>query len=112
VHAQLEVPGRHVYFNNALIHDDFKTIHAWWLRNDRYFTYELKELLKQGKKWGFKLQYIKPVYVFLKVYFRNRMFLHGFKGLFVSFHWAVYYFFVGAYLYEYEHNHENPADPY
>jgi len=107
VHAQVEVPGGHVHFTHALVHNDFKTISTWWLRNDRYFKYELKELLKRNRKWSFTLQYIKPFYVFSRVYLRNKLFLHGFKGFFIAFQWGVYHFFVAASLYEYEHHHNN-----
>ena len=100
VHAQVEVPGRHVYLKNALIHDDFTDISSWWLRNNRYYRYELDECLKRGKKWGFKLQFAKPVYVFIRIYFRQGGFRHGFPGLFVAMQWFIYYFMVGAKLYE------------
>ncbi|WP_288955308.1 glycosyltransferase family 2 protein [uncultured Polaribacter sp.] len=102
VHAQLEVPGSHIFLKHALVHDDFKDISTWWIRNNRYYQYELDECLKRGVKWSFKLQYIKPLYVFFKFYILRKGFLYGFKGLFVAFQWLVYYFFVGAKLYEYE----------
>lgn len=102
VHAQLEVPGDHVYLKNALVHDDFKEISVWWHRNNRYYNYELDECIKRNIKWSFKLQYIKPLYVFFKFYIQRKGFLHGFKGFFVAFQWLVYYFFVAAKLYEYE----------
>jgi glycosyltransferase involved in cell wall biosynthesis len=103
VHAQVEVPGKVVYLKNALVHDDFKSISTWWLRNDRYFGYELKELLKNKKKWTYSMQYLKPLYVFVKLYFGKKLFLLGFRGFFLAAQWCVYYFFVGARLYEYEY---------
>ena len=103
VHAQVEVTGEVAYLKNALIHEDFKNISTWWLRNDRYFGYELKDLLKNNKKWNFSLQYLKPIYVFFKMYIGDRLFLRGFKGFFAAAQWSVYHFFVGARLYEYEH---------
>lgn len=102
VHAQVEVPGERVYLKNALVHDDFTDISSWWLRNNRYYRYELDECIKRGRKWGFKIQYARPLYVFLKIYICRGGFLHGFKGLFAAFQWFVYYFMVGAKLYEYE----------
>jgi len=103
VHAQVEVPGKIVYLKNALLHDDFKNTSTWWLRNDRYYEYELQELIKHNKRWSFTLQYLKPLYVFIKMYIGKGYFLHGFKGFYVCFQWAIYYFFVGARLYEYEY---------
>lgn len=102
VHAQVEVPGKRVYLKNALVHDDFTDISSWWLRNNRYYRYELDECLKKGKSWGFKLQIVKPIYVFLLFYIRRGGFLHGFRGLFVAIQWFIYYFIVGAKLYEHE----------
>lgn len=102
VHAQVKVPGRNVHLRNALVHDDFTDISSWWLRNNRYYRYELEECIKKGKKWGFKLQIVKPIYVFLLFYVRRGGFMHGFRGLFVAMQWFIYYFMVGAKLYEYE----------
>ncbi len=102
VHAQVEVPGDSVRLKNALVHDDFTDISSWWLRNNRYYRYELGECIKRGKKWGFKVQFAKPVYVFLHLYLRKGYFRYGFPGLFVAMQWFIYYFMVGAKLYEYE----------
>lgn len=102
VHAQVEVSGCRVHLKNALVHDDFTDISSWWLRNNRYYRYELEECIKRGKKWGFKLQIAKPIYVFLLFYVRRGGFMHGFRGLFVAMQWLIYYFMVGAKLYEYE----------
>lgn len=102
VHAQVDAGGDSVQLKNALVHDDFTDISSWWLRNNRYYRYELDECIKRGKKWGFKLQIVKPVYVFLNCYFRRGMFRYGFPGLFFSVQWFIYYFMVAAKLYEYE----------
>lgn len=102
VHAQVEVKGECVHLKNALVHDDFTDISSWWLRNNRYYRYEVDECLKRGKKWSCKLQYIKPVYVFLYFYLCKGLFKYGFKGFFASMQWFIYYFMVGARLYEYE----------
>lgn len=102
VHAQVRVKGQCVYLKNRLIHDDFKSISEWWLRNDRYYKYELDEFSKSEKAWSYKIQYIKPIYVFLNFYFIKGAYKYGFKGLFLSFQWFVYYFFVGAKIYEKE----------
>ena len=102
VHAQVEVPGKAVYLKYALVHDDFKDIASWWHRNNRYYKYELDECIKQNISWSYKLQYIKPLYVFFKFYILRRGFAHGFKGFFVSFQWLVYYVMVAAKLYEFE----------
>lgn len=102
VHAQVEVNGDCIYLKKALVHYDFTDISSWWLRNNRYYRYELDECIKRGKKWCFKLQYAKPVYVFFHLYFRKGLFRYGFKGFFFSMQWFIYYFMVGAKLYEYE----------
>lgn len=103
VHAQVEVLGDHIYFKNALIHDDFKDINTWWNRNARYFKYELDECIKNNIKWSLKLQLIKPLYVFFKFYILRNGYRHGFIGFLNSFLWFVYYFMVAAKLYEYNY---------
>lgn len=102
VHAQVEVKGDCIHLKNALIHDDFTDISSWYLRNNRYFRYEVDECLKRGKKWNFKIQYIKPLYVFFHFYFRKGLCRYGFKGFFASMQWFIYYTMVAAKLYEYE----------
>ena len=102
VHSQVKVEGKEIKLKNALIHDDFTDISSWWLRNNRYFRYELDECLKQGQRWNFKIQYIKPLYIFYVWYIKRGGIKHGFRGFFVAFQWMVYYFMVGAKLYEYE----------
>lgn len=102
VHAQVSVSGKEVKLKHALIHDDFTDISSWWLRNNRYYRYELDECLKQGKKWSWKLQYLKPFYIFFSLFFLRRYFRYGFKGYFFALQWFIYYSLVGAKLYEYE----------
>jgi len=117
VHAHVISDGKSIYLTHALIHEDFTDISSWWLRNNRYFKYELIELLRNEQKWNRKMQYMKPVYVFFRIYFLKRMFKYGFKGFFIAFQWAVYHFFVYAKLYEHELGnkqiiHEKSANPY
>lgn len=102
VHAQVEVKGHCVHLKNSLVHDDFTDISSWWLRNNRYYRYELDECLKRGKKWGFKIQIVKPIYCFLHLYLKQGLCRYGFPGFFFSMQWFIYYFMVGAKLYEYE----------
>ena len=106
VHSQVKVNGRVAKLTNALIHDDFTDISSWWLRNNRYYRYELDECIKQGKSWNFKMQYLKPLYIFFLWYFIRGGIFHGYRGFFVSFQWMVYYFMVAAKLYEYELSHK------
>jgi glycosyltransferase involved in cell wall biosynthesis len=117
VHAQVVSEGLSICLKHALIHDDFTDISSWWLRNNRYFKYELIELTRSKKRWNRKMQYIKPIYVFFKVYLQKKMFKYGFKGFFAAFQWAVYHFFVYAKLYEFELKekqmiNEKSANPY
>lgn len=102
VHAQVKVKGDSVHLKNALIHDDFTDISSWWLRNNRYYRYELDERNKRGIKWGFKIQFAKPIYAFFDFYIKQGLFRYGFPGFFFSMQWFIYYFMVGAKLYEYE----------
>ena len=102
VHAQVNVSGKEVHLKNALVHDDFTDISSWWLRNNRYYRYELDECIKQHKKWNFKIQFLKPLYVFFKLYFAQGLFKYGFRGYFFAMQWFIYYTMVGAKLYEHE----------
>ena len=100
VHARLKVEGRSQKLTKVLIHHDFTSISSWWLRNNRYFRYELDQLKKENVSWSKKFQYVRPLYVFLKYYFVRRGYRYGFRGFFVSFQWMVYCFMVAAKLYE------------
>lgn len=102
VHSQVTVCGKEVKLANALLHDDFTDISSWWLRNNRYYRYELDECIKQGKKWNLKMQYAKPFAIFLLLFFKKRLFRYGFKGYFVALQWFIYYSMVGAKVYEHE----------
>jgi glycosyltransferase involved in cell wall biosynthesis len=108
VHASLRVSGKCVHLKHALIHDDFTDISSWWLRNNRYYRYELDECIKQGDKWSLKMQVAKPIYVFLRLYLREGYFRYGFPGFFVAVQWFIYYFMIGAKLYEYELSKTTP----
>lgn len=107
VHAQVEVSGKCEYLKFHLIHDDYTSLSSWWMRNNRYFRYELDEHLKKGNKWGIKLQFIKPLYVFIRLYFIKQGFRHGFVGFLMSFQWLVYHFFVAVKLYEHQNAGQN-----
>ena len=102
VHAHVQVSGGVVYLKNAFIHDDFTDISSWWLRNNRYYRYELNECIKRGQHWTFKKQFLKPLYYFFIWYISKGGIRHGFRGFFWSFTWYIYYFMIAAKLYEYE----------
>jgi glycosyltransferase involved in cell wall biosynthesis len=100
VHARMKVQGQTASLVKSLIHYDFTSISSWWLRNNRYFRYELDQLKKEGRRWSRSYQYARPLYVFFKFYFMRGGFKHGFRGFFISFQWMVYCFMVAAKLYE------------
>lgn len=102
VHAQNTCYTESKALKNALIHDDFTSLEAWWSRNNRYFEYEVNQYKSKKVKWSFKLQYVKPLYVFIRIYFGKRAFLDGNVGFFVSFSWLVYHYFSAIRLKEYE----------
>jgi glycosyltransferase involved in cell wall biosynthesis len=108
VHSHVRVPGRSVYLKNHLVHRDFTDISSWWLKLNRYFRYELKESLKQGRRWTLRRQFVYPVVIFVRVYFLRGGFFYAFPGFFVAFQQALYYFMIQATLYEHELERKNP----
>ncbi len=84
VHEQAEVEGKVGYLKNDLLHIRDKNFSIYLERFNRY-TSLIADQLKDAKVTVNPISFldyifIKPLYWFLKVYFRNRAYVDGFPG--------------------------------
>ena len=99
VHEQIEIEGRTAWLENSLIHYDSPTFARYLSRADRYTSLTAKELRKKGVRINFINHFyyflVKPIKIFLSLYFRHKGFLDGFPGfvwaLFSGFHYPLAY---------------------
>lgn len=100
VHEQAEVIGKVGYLKNDLIHLRDKTFSNYLLRFNRYTDLLAQQLKEDETKTNIinfiSFILIKPVFWFIKAYFRHRGYVDGFAGfifaLFSSFRFPVAYF--------------------
>ena len=91
-----------------IIHDDFTSLTTWWMRNNRYFSYEVEELMHRQRNFSlFSLIVLKPAYVFVLHFIRRRGYRYGWKGLFHAALWFVYHLIVGIKYYETIHKYDD-----
>ena len=100
VHAHLFVPGKVKVLSHHLIHNGFKDLKTWLIKNHRYVKYEVDELHKRkGKLCSTRLT-IYPIFLFFKHYLGEFGFLEGYRGFMLAVLSAFYYFLVHARLRE------------
>jgi glycosyltransferase involved in cell wall biosynthesis len=99
VHEQIEIKGRTGWLEDSLIHYNYPTFSRYLTLADRYTSLTSGEFME--KKLGFNLLnhlkylFLKPIQIFLSLYFRHKGFLDGFPGfvwaLFSGFHYPLAY---------------------
>ncbi len=93
VHEQAVVDGQVGYLKNDLKHYADTSFSLYLLRSNRYTTLLANELKEKGIKINFLnfLNYysFKPLWWFLKTYFRHRGYVDGFPGFVFSFFSAL-----------------------
>lgn len=100
VHEQIEINGEVSWLFNDLKHYDSPTLKRYLSRFNRYTDLKAKELSAEKVSKGFltMLDYItiKPLFVFLNIYFRHKGFMDGAQGFLWAFfsgmHFPVAYF--------------------
>lgn len=102
VHASMIVKGEIGRVKGHFLHEGFKDIREWFLKTERYVTYERDEFIKKGRKFSFFKALFYPPIIFLRNYFLRRGFLQGFPGFLIASLDSVYYFMIYSKLYEYE----------
>jgi len=99
VHEQIEIDGKVSWLVNDLEHHDSPTFERYLSRANRYTDLTAKEMKKTKTSRGvFTLFYystFKPLFVFLKLYFRHLGVLDGVRGfvwsLFSALHFPIAY---------------------
>ncbi len=131
VHEHVLLDGSAGFLKNDLLHYDYRSLHHFIERHNRYSTWEAEHRLRQrlGQDAGLKpslrgdpLQRrrwlknlflrlpFKPLARFLYTYFWRRGFLDGYPGFLISAYMAIYEFEIGMKMYESRHS-PPPAVP-
>jgi len=121
VHEHVLLQGSAGYLKHDMLHYDYRSLHHFMERHNRYSTWEAEHRLRQrfgqdeGLKprfWGEPLQRRrwlknlflripgKPLWRFLYTYFWRLGFLDGYPGFLISSYMAIYEFEIGMKTYE------------
>lgn len=100
VHELMEVDGKISWLYNDLEHHDSPTFERYLSRANRYTDLTAEEMKNDKIKANFPMlfyySFIKPLVVFMKLYFRHKGFLDGFLGfvwsIFSALHFPIAYF--------------------
>src|SRR5258708_15065834 len=95
VHEQIEIEGEVGWLNSDLEHYDSPTLTRYIDRANRYTSLTAKEFEQKNVVKNllgiFYYSVIKPSIVFLKLYFRHRVYLDGIRGFLWSYFCAIHY---------------------
>lgn len=84
VHEQAKVKGKVGYIKNDLLHNADPTFSRYLMRFNQYTSLMVQEFKDEGVKLGFisfvKHFLVKPLWWFLKTFFRHKGFVDGFPG--------------------------------
>ena len=120
VHEHVLLQGRSGYLRHDLLHYDFRSLHHFFERHNRYSTWEAEHRLRSkqaegelpARFWGGPLERRrwlkrlalrlpgKPLLRFLYTYLWRRGFLDGYPGFLISAYMAIYEFEIGMKMYE------------
>lgn len=121
VHEHVLLDGPAAYLQHDLLHYDFRSLHHFLERHNRYSTWEAEQRLRQraGQSDGLKPRLFgeplerrrwlknlflrvpgKPLWRFLYTYFWRLGILDGYPGFLISVYMAIYEFEIGMKMYE------------
>lgn len=100
VHEAVKIDGKVGYLNVPLVHYTYRDISDYLKRMDRYSTLAAEEMLKNGRKVSYLSILSRPIATFLKMFFLQKGFLEGYRGLILSGLYASYTFSKYAKLWE------------
>jgi glycosyltransferase involved in cell wall biosynthesis len=121
VHEHVLLQGKAGFLKHDLLHYDYRSLHHFIERHNRYSTWEaehrLRDLAGRGeglraRLWGGPLERRrwlkrlflrlpgKPLWRFLYTYAVRRGFLDGYPGFLISVYMAIYEFEIGMKMYE------------
>jgi len=93
VHEQAKIEGETAWLKNDLEHYADTSFSKYLLRHNRYTTLLAQELQQKNTKIGcgnfFNFYLFKPLWWFLKTFFRHRGYVDGFPGFVFSFYSAL-----------------------
>src|SRR3990167_994192 len=81
VHEAVKIDGKVGYLNAPLVHYTYRDISDYLKRMDRYSTLAAEEMLKNGRKVSYLSILSRPIATFLKMFFLQKGFLEGYRGL-------------------------------
>lgn len=103
VHAKLQGLGTIEDLENHIIHQDIADLSAELQQFSRQVViWESLELMKRGRRWHWWDVTLRPMAIFLLMYFKEGGFREGFRGFYLSTYRAFYSFMTYARLYELE----------
>lgn len=100
VHEKLEVSGNVGKLNSDILHFTDDTLFHYIEKFNRYTTLAAEDLVEVGKRSSFFDIFIRPPYLFFKMFFLRRGFLDGMHGFVLSLLSANYVFVKYAKLRE------------
>ncbi len=100
VHEAVQIKGRAGFLKNPLEHYTYRDISDYLKRMDRYSTLAAEEMLKNGKTAGLLDLVLRPSFTFLKMFFLQKGFLEGYRGVVLSGLYSSYTFAKYAKLWE------------
>ncbi len=100
VHENLHIEGETGKLNADLEHYTDPSISHYFFKFNNYTTLAADELLKKGKKFSVSDILIRPIFIFIKMYFIKRGFLDGLQGFILAVFSSAYVFTKYSKLWE------------
>lgn len=100
VHEQVDITGDVGYLKNDILHLADPTFERYILRANRYTDRTADKFTNMNAKTGqvatFYYLLIKPVIIFVNIYFRHRGYMDGFRGFVWAFFSGAHHFYAYA----------------
>lgn len=116
IHENVQIKGKIDYLKNPILHYADPDFSRYLLRWDRYTTFDAQDLFTKYKtnksKWlELKLFinyfFIKPIFWFLKTFFRHKGFIDGFPGFVFSLFSSIRFWAIYVKYYSYKYKNKN-----
>ncbi len=104
VHEQLNIEGTTGKLKNNLNHYTDPSVHHYFEKYNRYTSLASEELFNKGKKFSVSDLLLRPIIIFIKMYFLKAGFLDGTQGFMLAVLSSSYVFTKYCKLWELEKN--------
>jgi glycosyltransferase involved in cell wall biosynthesis len=101
-HERIVVKGKTRRLKHPLFHYSYRDISDHVSRINAYTDISSRELEREGERWSWSANLVRPAFRFFRSYFWKRGFAEGFAGLFLAVTAAVYVYLKYAKLRERE----------